>query len=407
MARRPAFRAGTITVLVGALAIVASGLGPASAVASVAAGPTSAGPVPAGPLAAGELPIGEMAAGEASREVPTTYSFVATEPGRLTVAVRAQGTVEIVVSNAADGELTDGRGRVDVRGQLAVDVYAAGEYVVTVTPAWPDTVAYFVGASFVPWRHAAAAPDPDGGPDRALAISAGESVTDEADEPDDRADWIMIHSAEAGVLMIDVEPLGEQTAELSVQIYRTADLFSAVGLSRFGWSDGTWRAEPAWLPVIAGETVAVRLSSWFGAPTGYRLVSASSPDPDGTPETAVPLPLGETIEDAAAAPGDLHDWYLVTPDAAGRLTVDVEPLDAADPALDLQLLLYVLGADDPLPSLSPFGATVSANSFDDAPARETGTVDVAVGQRVLVRVDTRSIPLPAGQYRLTTSWEAA
>lgn len=392
-------------MLGGALAIVAGGLGPASAIASIAAAVPA--PVTAAPTSDVPLPVGGTLAGETSRDAPARYAFAATEPGRLTVALRAQGTVELVISNVSDGELPDGRGRIEVRGQLAVDVYAAGDYVVTVAPAWPDTVAYFVGASFLPWSHAAAAPDADGGPDRALAIGAGEAVTDDVAEADDRVDWVMIHSVEAGVLTLDVEPLGETTAELSVELFRTTDLFAPAGLNRFGWSQDRWTAEPLWVPVNAGETVAARLSSRFGSPTGYRLVSALHPDPDGTPAGAVPLAVGEAVDDAATTTGDLHDWYVVTPDATGRLTVDVEPLDAADPALDLQLLLYVLGPDDELPSLSPFGATVSANSFDDAPARETGTVDVAAGQHVLVRVDTRSIPLPAGQYRLTASWEAA
>ena len=150
----------------------------------------------------------------------------------------AQGTVEVVISNAADGELPDGRRRVEVRGQMAVDVYAAGEYAVTVAPVWPDTVAYFVGAAFLPGSHAAAAPDADGGPDRAVAIAAGEAVTDDVVVPDDRVDWVTIDSPTDGVLMVDVAPLGEQTAVLALDVYRSADLFVPVAVGRFAWDQG-------------------------------------------------------------------------------------------------------------------------------------------------------------------------
>lgn len=397
MVRRSALRGGITTLVVGALCTGALPVGASSTiVASSSAGTTQ------------PLPVGEVQAGETSRDAPAAYVFSAAEAGRLTVALRAQGTVEVVISNAADGELPDGRRRIEVRGQMAVDVYAVGEYAVTVAPVWPDTVAYFVGASFLPWSHAAAAPDADGGPDRAVAIAAGEAVTDDVVVPDDRVDWVTIDSPTDGVLMVDVEPLGEQTAVLSLDVYRSADLFAPVAVGRFAWDQGVWTTGPLWVDVVAGETLAARLGSPVGGPTGYRLVTGLYPDADGRPESAVALAPGQTVEDAEVAAGDLHDWYLVVPDAAGRLSVDVEPLDGADPALDLQLLLYALGPDDELPDLSPWGATVSANAnIDGVAARESGTIDVAAGQRVLVRIDTRSVPLPAGQYRLTTSWEAS
>jgi len=103
---------------------------------------------------------------------------------------------------------------------------------------------------------------------------------------------------------------------------------------------------------------------------------AREPDPDGRPSAALALEVGAKSEDQVAPrEGDVWDWYAVTPEQAGTLTV----LTRAPAGGDLRLEAYADGA---------FRKWVEESDQDQngTPGNETITMRVEAGVTYYFRV---------------------
>lgn len=120
---------------------------------------------------------------------------------------------------------------------------------------------------------------------------------------------------------------------------------------------------------------------------------AAPPDPDGKPSGARDLALDSDHEDTLdPAGGDGFDWYRVTSDAAGTLTV----LTRAESG-DLRLDLFLEG---------DFREPVDTSDQDQGGVlgNESLTVDLAAGQTVYVRVGPSAGTGDYSEYRIASGF---
>ena len=129
-------------------------------------------------------------------------------------------------------------------------------------------------------------------------------------------------------------------------------------------------------------------AAWLAFPAFAR-----PPDPDKRPTQARAIEIGKSHEDGLqASAGDLWDWFVITPKAAGTLTVILRPLGESQ--LDLTLELYE--ADNLTTPQMRSDQDLQGNT-----ASESVTFDVKAGQKVFVKVTGGSNP--AGKYRISSS----
>lgn len=117
-------------------------------------------------------------------------------------------------------------------------------------------------------------------------------------------------------------------------------------------------------------------------------------DADRRPSQASVIDVGQSLQDSLDSDqGDSWDWFVLTPKAAGTLTVILRSIDDDSPDLALELYLdgdltaYVIRSDDDL----------QGNT-----ANESASIDVGAGQRVYVKV-LGATGAPTGPYRLASS----
>jgi hypothetical protein len=116
-------------------------------------------------------------------------------------------------------------------------------------------------------------------------------------------------------------------------------------------------------------------------------LASAPPDPDGRPGAATSIAIGETGQDSIdPAEGDRWDWYRLTAESAGVLTV----LTRSDGDGDLRLEVYRDGSFRE-------AASSSDQDIDGVLGNESLTWDVQAGDVVFVRVS----PVSAGGDRVS------
>lgn len=123
-------------------------------------------------------------------------------------------------------------------------------------------------------------------------------------------------------------------------------------------------------------------------------LAAADPDPDGKPSGAVALAVDETHDDSIdPAGGDGWDWYAITAETAGVLTILTRAVD--DRQGDLRI--DVFRADDLREAEEG-----SDQDQSGVMTNESVTVDVAAGETVYVKVAPSFMADGAVAYRIAS-----
>ena len=123
-------------------------------------------------------------------------------------------------------------------------------------------------------------------------------------------------------------------------------------------------------------------------------LAEAEPDPDGKPGGAIALAVDETHDDSIdPAAGDGWDWYAITAETAGVLTILTRSVD--DTGGDLRIDVY--RADD-------LREAVEGSDQDQSGVmtNESVTIDVAAGETVYVKVAPSFAANSAVAYRIAS-----
>jgi hypothetical protein len=147
---------------------------------------------------------------------------------------------------------------------------------------------------------------------------------------------------------------------------------------------GTYRVR---VRVLDGSSSFDIGAAWIAFPA-----MARPSDPDGRPSRARTVELGRTVEDSLnTEDGDALDWYVLTPERDGVLTVALRP---NGDEVDLVLELYVGDFTQ--------AAEQSDQDLQDNSANEIATLNVTAGRPVHIKVLGYGGNV-IGRYRLSTS----
>lgn len=139
---------------------------------------------------------------------------------------------------------------------------------------------------------------------------------------------------------------------------------------------------------FSGESASFRVGATFLASD----VAETPPDPDGRPSAARALAPGESHDDALdPAAGDRWDWFVITADRDGVLTV----LTRSEGEGDLRLELFEEG-DFRMP------VDVSDQDMDGVLGNESLTLNVRAGETVYFRVAPSFGGTSAAAYRVAS-----
>ena len=131
--------------------------------------------------------------------------------------------------------------------------------------------------------------------------------------------------------------------------------------------EGTYHV---YIETLSGSTLFNVGGAWIPFPE-----VGTEPDPDGHPDAATPLVPGSPVEDSVnAAEGDLWDWYTVTSETGGMVTVIVEA-----PAGDLGLEAYNEGEYRQY-------LNSSDQDMQGVPGNESLTLPIEAGQTLYFKV---------------------
>lgn len=163
--------------------------------------------VAAAPAAADELPLGMTFADETSSDSQARYTFTAEETGVLSIVVRADQDVRIVVYDSFEQELPDGNVDTDFRGDYGAEQGAfvigqPGEFTVVIVPLSSEA-SYTMGASWLAMEEVETPEDPQGRPATAAELTLDENLFGVIDEPDgDILDWFKFTAPADGTLTV-------------------------------------------------------------------------------------------------------------------------------------------------------------------------------------------------------------
>jgi hypothetical protein len=226
------------------------------------------------------LPIGKIVSAQAT-ESGLVYTFTASEPGILTVAVQSPVDVTFTVADADGQALPDGESDRDLYGSggnelLAVTLPEPGDYRVIVKPWGSGSAAVQVSAgwfAFAPF--ARENPDSDRRPSMATALEVGASREDSLDaEAGDAWDWFVLTPGAAGSLTVILRQVNDDSPDLALELY-TGENLTEPAVRSDNDQQGVSTNESATLDVKPGEKVYVKVLGAFSTPTGpYRIASS-------------------------------------------------------------------------------------------------------------------------------------
>lgn len=239
----------------------------------------SAGTSAQGPSAL-PLPIGKASSGRTSDQDVAVYRFTASSAGVLSIAVRAEADVELIVTDEEGQELPDGTADRDLFGsggneQLIVTLPEPGEYRVRVRLLSRGAATFDIGASWIEMSGFITTADPDRRPSGATALEVGTSREDSLNAAaGDAWDWFTITPKTAGVLTVILRGVNDNSPDLALELYGTSDFSKPTVRSDNDLQDNTTN-ESATMDVTAGQTVYVKVLGATSNPTGpYRIVSS-------------------------------------------------------------------------------------------------------------------------------------
>ena len=244
------------------------------ALAAVVMGPAASAQTPAA------LPIGTTVSGQAS-EAGLTYTFTASEPGVLTVAVYSTDDVTFTVADVDGQALPNGESDRDLFGSggnelLAVAIPEPGDYKVIVKPWGSGTASVQVAAGWYAFAHFAREnPDPDRRPSMAADLEVGANREDALDsEAGDEWDWYVLTPASAGSLTVILRQVNDDSPDLALELY-TADDLTEPAVRSDNDQQGVTTNESATIDVRAGDKIYVKVLGALGSPVGpYRIASS-------------------------------------------------------------------------------------------------------------------------------------
>lgn len=189
----------------------------------------------------------------------------------------------------------------------------------------------------------------------------------------------MFNAETAGFLTVVVR--GDGQADLRIQVTDEVGFPLPGGMSDLDIS-GDLSAEQLTVVVPRAGTYHVYVQSLYDSATldvGSTWIAypgvATEPDPDGHPNSAVALVPGTPIENSVdGTAGDSMDWYAVTSDAGGMVTVIVEA-----PVGDLALEVYKEGEFQQY-------LDVSDQDMQGVAGNESLTSPIEPGQTLLFKV---------------------
>jgi hypothetical protein len=167
--------------------------------------------------------------------------------------------------------------------------------------------------------------------------------------------------------------------------------------------NGQMGAEQLIVQIPGGGTYGVVVEQFYSSGTVSFQVGASflatplaqaEPDPDGKPSVAIALAVDEPHEDSIdPSNGDGWDWYAITAETAGALTVLTRAVD--DLGGDLRIDVFRAGdLREPEEGSDQDESGVLTN--------ESVTVDVAAGETVYVKVAPSFASSGAVAYRIAS-----
>jgi len=182
------------------------------------------------------LPLGSVTRGQVGSAGAAVYTFNAESAGMLTVAVRGQGGIDlvIVVTDSLGQALPDGRVDSDLGGdtgaeQLVVTLRSAGEYQVRVETFSSGSGSFEIAASWMSFPAVAVAPDPDGLPTTGTALTPGTPIDDSIDPAaGDMWDWFMV-TAEGNSVITVVTSAAD--GDLALEVFNEGAFGEAVNRS--------------------------------------------------------------------------------------------------------------------------------------------------------------------------------
>jgi len=182
------------------------------------------------------LPLGSVTRGQMDSAGAAEYMFSADSAGMLTVAVRGQGDVDliIVVTDSLGQALPDGRVDSDLGGdtgaeQLVATLRSPGEYRVRVETFGSGSGSFDIGASWMSFPSVAVAADPDGLPTAATVLTPGTPINDSIDPAaGDMWDWFVI-TADAGSVITVVTSAAD--GDLALEVFNDGAFGEAVNRS--------------------------------------------------------------------------------------------------------------------------------------------------------------------------------
>ena len=219
------------------------------------------------PAAGQKLTVGGTQKGRADSSSAAVYQFAASSPGMLTVATRGAKDTDLYLSVAdADGQaLPEGTSDRDLEGsgsaeQLVVVLPAAGTYTVRVESRGSGEGAFVIGASWLPFAELASAPDPDGRPGSARALTVAKPLDDTLDgSAGDMRDWFIVTPSAEGTLVVVTRGTDAAEGDLLLEAF-TAGAFTRPVQQSDSDLKGDRKSESVTVPVKAGEKVYVRVS---------------------------------------------------------------------------------------------------------------------------------------------------
>ncbi len=226
------------------------------------------------------LPVGAGASGTTAADAPASFHFVPPSAGVLTIVVRGNDDLGIVVTDEDGQAIPEGQGDVDHNGSTGLEflvVPLSGTDPVVVSVQLVSDAggegAFAIRASFIAEEGFARPSDPDRRPSLAGAVTIGQA-SEQSLDPDagDAWDWFRITANEAMTVAIVTRMAEGTDGDLVLEAFADGDYSEAIARSDQDLQGHTGN-ESVTVDLKAGQVVHVRVSTLWqtGGQSPYRL----------------------------------------------------------------------------------------------------------------------------------------
>jgi hypothetical protein len=226
------------------------------------------------------LPLGRVVSGTLPGDGSADYRITVASAGVLSIATDGTGDLSLQLMDADGQPLPEGRVDSDLDGKgaretLTLRLGEAGTYTLRVTSFGGDESAYQLSASMLAFPAFAKAPDPDGRPSGARALTVGQAVTGALDPgAGDERDWYSVRVATAGTLVLATRALDEteEGFDLALEVFLDGTFDEPAQRSDQDLQENMAN-EAVTVMVKAGQVVHLRVSTISRIGGRYRLSS--------------------------------------------------------------------------------------------------------------------------------------